>query len=104
MKKTLLAAILLGFSISASGQMIMGAGASDCGQMIADDRMDGLKILYTHWIQGYLSALNLTGYLNKTEVMNGLSPDAIYFSVLNVCRENPTWLATAAIRDWRRTQ
>ena len=104
MKKTLLAAILLGFSITASGQWVMGAGATDCGEMIADDRRGDLKNLYTNWIHGYLSALNQEGYLNKAHVGQGLSPDAIYFSVLNVCRENPTWHVTVAIKNRRRTQ
>ena len=104
MKKTLLAAILLGFSITASGQTVTGAGATDCGGMIADDRRGDSEFLYKNWIQGYLSALNQEGYMNKTQVMEGLSPDAIYFSVLNVCRENPTYRLWEAILNWRRTQ
>jgi len=105
MNKALLAAILLGFSITASGQQLMGFGVYDCGQMLAHDRTrPDLKYSYIHWIQGYLSALNQEGYLNKTQVMADLSPDAIYFSVLNVCRENPTYPVWEAAMRWRLTQ
>jgi hypothetical protein len=107
MKKTLRAAILLGFSITASGQTVMGFGITDCGEMLTHDREDydgGWKRLYTSWIQGHLSGLNQTHYRNKIDVMADLSSDAIYFSVLNVCRDNPTYRVWEAILDWRRTQ
>jgi len=105
MKKALLAAILVGFSITASGQSVMGAGATDCGEMIADDRTrPNVKGHYITWIQGFLTAMNYTNYMYKNRVMADLSPDAIYFSVLNTCRDNPTYRVWEAILDWRRTQ
>lgn len=99
MKKTLLVAILLGFSITASGT-VFGVGAADCGRMIAHDREDrdgSWRRLYQNWMLGYLSRVNIE-YMR--DIGKDLSPDAIYFSVLNVCRENPTWGVEIAMRIW----
>jgi len=57
--------------------------------MLAHDR-ENIQILrdsYTNWIHGFVSSSN---FLSGQDIGANLSAYALYFSVLNQCRDDPT--------------
>ena len=85
MKKFLLALLFLPIFVQAESR---GLVAGDCGKFIEDDKTNAkdFKFAYKQSFLAYLSALEQQTQQNK---LTGVSTDAIYYSVLQICKQKP---------------
>tara|TARA_B100001250_G_C19580676_1_gene691862 strand:- start:420 stop:758 length:339 start_codon:yes stop_codon:yes gene_type:complete len=82
------------FTINANAGYIKGLGANSCGEVI-DTINEGKKLniewadmMYTAWIQGYMSGLD-DNKPSATSRLKNVSKDSLYFAVLNRCKAKP---------------
>jgi len=100
MKKLLLILMMIPFAgvNTTQAQWVHGAGATSCGRVISDTKGDSdstLLYAYRFWMQGYISGLN---YERVSIKGKGIDPAAIWYAVMNRCREKPLDIFAVATR------
>ena len=79
----------LSIAQSTTGQEIRGAGASSCGQYIEDSDDKDISMLYTTWVLGFLSGVNVTNESIKRDMV--MLPDSASIKAYldKYCHDNP---------------
>ena len=85
--------ILLAFTsahvIASEQPVISGAGLISCGQFLEDKKDHGINDMYIHWVQGFLSGLNVAdGRAGKKLVPLPDSP-TINAYLVKYCTDQP---------------
>lgn len=87
--------IILVFTFSkANAGYIKGLGANQCGKVISTveegekQNIEWVNMMYTAWIQGYLSGLD-DDKPNNNSRLKGVHKDSLFYAVLNRCKAEP---------------
>ena len=95
MKTKILIVIFISIlSTNVNAGYIKGLGANSCGKVI-DTINEGRRLniewadmMYTAWIQGYMSGLD-NGKPSETSRLKNVDKDSLFFAVVNRCKAKP---------------
>jgi hypothetical protein len=103
------ALLLLGWSASASAQMVLGPGVVSCGTWTSERNEDRPTSRLTEaWVLGFVSAFTVYGPQPSDDISKGTDANSLMAWIDDYCRANPlkdvSEATVALIRElgWRR--
>jgi hypothetical protein len=95
--KKLLGIVVLGLLLSGNAYAAYTAlGAFECGELLSNKDSKAVRKQVIDYAQGYITGRN---YETETQVGKDVKEDAIFWSIIKYCEENPLKKSTQALEN-----
>ena len=84
--KKLLGVVVLSLLLSGNANSWTALGIFQCGELLSRQKENIVKEQVTSYVNGFISAAN---YKTNGDVGEGTNDDAIFWSVIKYCKDNP---------------